>query len=111
MSDYCVGLFKEEVIKANNETEATQEFMKGLSDDDCYAIKLVDRETKWNFVSDKLPGNDMDKVLVCYEFKGKRLVDAADYWGNGDFVGYDEEGENYKKVIAWMPLPEIVKGE
>ena len=43
MSDYCVGIFKEEVIKANNETEAIQEFMKGLSNDDCYTVKLVDR--------------------------------------------------------------------
>ena len=51
MSDYCVGIFKEEVIKANNEAEATQEFMKGLSNDDCYAIKLVDRDTLYGIKS------------------------------------------------------------
>lgn len=51
------------------------------------------------------------EVLVCYDFKGYRSVYIANFYGDGEFCGYDDEyltpdGRKYRKAVAWMPLPE-----
>lgn len=64
---------------------------------------------RWVPVTEKLPEVG-SKVLVCYDFKGKRSVYIANFYGDGSFHGYDDEyltteGRKYRKAVAWMPLP------
>jgi hypothetical protein len=63
----------------------------------------------WIACSDRLPEVGSE-VLVCYEFKGKRNVYIADFYGDGKFHGLDDEyltteGRKYRKAVAWMPMP------
>lgn len=67
----------------------------------------------WIPVSEKSPEVGSE-VLVCYDFKGKRSVYIADFYGDGKFHGLDDEyltteGRKYRKAVAWMPLPEPYK--
>lgn len=64
---------------------------------------------KWIPVEIALPEVGSE-VLVCYEFKKKRYVYIADFYGDGKFHGLDDEyltteGRKHRKAIAWMPLP------
>ena len=66
-------------------------------------------KSSWIPVSDKNPEVGSE-VLVCYEFKKKRYVYIADFYGDGKFHGLDDEyltteGRKYRKAVAWMPLP------
>lgn len=79
------------------------------------AVKNIEIEPKWIPVSERFPEVGSE-VLVCYEFNGKRSVYIADFYGDGDFHGLDDEYltaecRKYRKAIAWMPLPEPYKAE
>lgn len=70
---------------------------------------------KWIPVETALPEVGSE-VLVCYDFKGKRSVYIADFYGDGKFHGLDDEyltteGRKYRKAVAWMPLPEPYMAE
>ena len=72
-------------------------------------------EPQWIPVSEGFPEVGSE-VLVCYEFKGKRSVYIADFYGDGDFHGLDDEYltaecRKNRKAVAWMPLPEPYKAE
>lgn len=74
------------------------------------AIKALEPEPHWIPCSERLPEVGSE-VLVCYEFKGKKSVYIADFYGDGDFHGLDDEYltsecRKYRKAVAWMPLPE-----
>ena len=72
-------------------------------------------KTRWIPVSERFPEVGSE-VLVCYEFRGKRSVYIADFYGGGDFHGLDDEYltaecRKNRKAVAWMPLPEPYKAE
>ena len=76
--------------------------------------KIYDiKYSPWIPVSERLPEVG-SKVLVCFDFKGKRSVYIANFYGDGEFHGLDDEyltseGRKYRKAVAWMPLPEPYK--
>ena len=70
---------------------------------------IPQRTERWIPVSERLPEVG-SQVLVCYEFKKKRYVYIADFYGDGKFHGLDDEyltteGRKYRKAVAWMSLP------
>ena len=73
------------------------------------AIKAGKLDPGWIPLSEKTPKVG-EEVLVCYDFKGKRSVFIAEYYGEDGFIGYDDEyltteGRKCRKAIAWMPKP------
>ena len=63
------------------------------------------KETQWIPCSEKMPEDNTD-VIVCF-YSG--TVTEMRYWGNGIFQGIYEH--TAKTIVAWMPLPELYKGE
>jgi hypothetical protein len=69
----------------------------------------------WIPCSERLPEVG-SQVIVCYEFKKKRYIYIADFYGDGKFHGLDDEylttqGRKYRKAVAWMPLPTPYRSE
>lgn len=66
-------------------------------------------KSSWIPVSEKKPEVGSE-VLVCYEFKGRRSVYIADFYGDGEFHGLDDEyltteAREHREAVAWMFLP------
>lgn len=75
----------------------------------CADESRSENPNKWIPCSERLPKVGSE-VLVCYDCKGKRSVYIANFYGDGEFNGYDDEyltseGRKYRKAVAWMPLP------
>jgi len=70
---------------------------------------------QWIPTSERLPEPE-DEVLLTMDYKGRRYVELGNIWSDGTVHTYLDEyltpdGRKYRKVIAWMPLPEPWKGE
>jgi hypothetical protein len=74
-------------------------------------------ETDWTFVSEnKFPSQEY--VLVCYEYLDTKerfvgIDHLSEHTPKSFFEGFYPLGDStkrYRKVIAWMPLPEVPSG-
>ena len=74
---------------------------------------------KWIPCSERMPENDMEDVLVWFEYfrygEYNRLFQMAgtSHTFMGEWSGFVNGSSGWKKlrIIAWMPLPEPYKGE
>lgn len=82
------------------------------------AIPSAEQERKWIPVIEALPENN-EEVLTTYIVNGnnrKRFVETASYI-DGDEGYWSSHWDEYmvrgtrKDVLAWMPLPEVWRGE
>jgi hypothetical protein len=70
--------------------------------------------SKWRFI-DKGEDTGADYVLVCYELIGtkKRFIEIghiSEFTPKSYFEGIyplSDSGMSFRKIIAWMPLPEV----
>ena len=94
-----------------------EEYNKGWNACNIYWCNTIDRQPKvgeWIPVSEGLPKEDYDTVLVFLE---SNIYDIAiwhsEYGFRPWYAGYFEEAtpEWESKVLAWQPLPEPYKGE
>ena len=75
-------------------------------------------ERKWTPVTEALPEED-EEVLVTVRFDGTKDVKPSVYVEtasqiNGTWLSYSDEwkvSQNRHHVIAWMPLPEPIRGD
>ena len=92
------------------------------------AIKALDQEPKWIFVSERVPdkngkylvtryGNILGSsvCILCYA-ENLYNIDSFDFnkkKGKSGWYDYDSECGHFSRddVIAWMPLPEPYKAE
>lgn len=68
-------------------------------------------EQKWIYTSDKYP-NPGERVLLAIingEWDTRPNVHVGVRWVHRYNVDGYEEGVEYKRVVAWMPLPESPK--
>lgn len=106
----CIGNFKHDLCDCDSEF-CNKYKRVGTGDDFVSAVM----SRGWIPCSERLPEVGSE-VLVCYDFKGNRSVYLANFYGDGNFHGYDDEyltteGRKYRKAIAWMPLPDVYKGD
>lgn len=79
------------------------------------ALSRSENPNRWIPVGERLPEVGSE-VLVCFDFKGKRSVYISEFYGDGEFHGFDDEyltseGRKYRKAVAWMSLPQPYKAE
>ena len=111
-------IHEEEIKKARNITDIRDlYFTKGAKLDPYWENfgKPKTERSGWIPVTERLPEVGSE-VLVCFDFKGKRSVYIANFYGDGEFHGLDDEyltseGRKYRKAVAWQPLPDAYEGE
>lgn len=77
------------------------------------------KENTWIPCSERMPENDMEEVLVWFEYfrygEYNRLFQMAgtSHTFRGEWSGFVNGSSGWKdlRIIAWMPLPEPYKGE
>ena len=79
------------------------------------ALKALPSAQRWIPTSERLPEPE-DEVLLTMDYKGRRYVELGNIWSDGTVHTYVDEyltpdGRKYRKVIAWMPLPEPYREE
>ena len=111
-------IHEEEIKKATNITDIRDLYFTKGAKLDPYWENLGKPKTErsgWIPVTERLPEVGSE-VLVCFDFKGKRSVYIANFYGDGEFHGLDDEyltseGRKYRKAVAWQPLPDPYDGE
>ena len=111
-------IHEEEIKKARNITDIRDLYFTKGAKLDPYWENLGKPKTErsgWIPVTERLPEVGSE-VLVCFDFKGKRSVYIANFYGDGEFHGLDDEyltseGRKYRKAVAWQPLPDPYDGE
>ena len=79
-------------------------------DKDRLAIETVPSAQRWIPCKERLPKPE-EEVLLTFDYKKRRYVETGNIWSDGTAHCYADDyltpdGRKYRKVVAWMPLPE-----
>lgn len=68
---------------------------------------------KWIPCSERMPENDMEEVLVWFEYNQLFQTVGTSHTFRGEWSNFVNGSSGWKdlRIIAWMPLPEPYKGE
>jgi len=77
---------------------------------DADILEALPSAQRWIPCKERLPKPE-EEVLLTFDYKKRRYVETGNIWSDGTAHCYADDyltpdGRKYRKVVAWMPLPE-----